>query len=171
MLARALLSLWLGVLLTIAGSATVPVAVVRAADSQAAADRPAANESQVQRQQNQPLNNAPTWRDVRSGESHTTQVRGRETGVLIQAGGETWRRIRNGPITLVFGVLLIAVPILIWSFYRYGGPMKLHGKPSGRMIERFSKWERTVHWFTAGSFVVLAVTGILMLSASTSYCR
>jgi formate dehydrogenase subunit gamma len=100
---------------------------------------------------------------VRSGESHTTQVRGRETGVLIQAGGETWRRIRNGPITLVFGGLLIAVPILIWSFYRYSGPMKLHGKPTGRMIERFNKWERTVHWFTAASFVVLAVTGILML--------
>jgi formate dehydrogenase subunit gamma len=109
------------------------------------------------------LNNAPTWRDVRSGESHTTQVRGRETGVLIQAGGETWRRVRNGPITLVFGTLLILVPVLIWSFYRYSGPMKLHGKPSGRMIERFNGWERLVHWFAAVSFVVLAITGILML--------
>jgi formate dehydrogenase subunit gamma len=163
MLTRALLSVWLGVLVTIAGSATLPVAGVRAADNQAAPDRPAENESQAQRQQNQPLNNAPTWREVRTGESHTTQVRGRETGVLIQAGGETWRQIRNGPITLVFGALLIMVPILIWSFYRYSGPMKLHGKPTGRMIERFNKWERVVHWFTAVSFVVLALTGILML--------
>ena len=31
---------------------------------------------------------------------------------------------------------LILVPILIWSFYRHSGPMKLHGKPSGRMMER-----------------------------------
>ena len=168
MLKHALLSLWLAALPAIIGSATIQVAAVRAADNQTALGRPAEsgaaqNDTQAQRQQKQPLNNAPTWRHVRSGDAHTTQVRGRETGVLIQAGGETWRRIRNGPITLVFGVLLIAVPILIWSFYRYGGPMKLHGKPSGRMIERFSKWERTVHWFTAVSFVVLAVTGILML--------
>jgi len=168
MLTRALLSVWLGILVTIAGSASVPVAAVRAADNQAALNRAAENETaenetQAQRQQKQPLNNAPTWRDVRSSESHTTQVRGRETGVLIQAGGETWRQIRNGPITLVFGTLLILVPVAIWLFYRKAGPMKLHGKPSGRMIERFNKWERIVHWFTAVSFVVLAVTGILML--------
>ncbi|MGQ0578966.1 MAG: formate dehydrogenase subunit gamma [Betaproteobacteria bacterium] len=163
MLTRVLLSVWLGLLVTIAGSATVPVAIVRAAENQAVANQAAENETQVQRQQKQPLNNAPTWRDVRSGESHTTQVRGRETGVLIQAGGETWRQIRNGPVTLVFGMLLILVPVLIGWFYRYSGPMKLHGKPSGRMIERFNKWERIVHWFTAVSFVVLAVTGVLML--------
>ncbi|MGH8629235.1 MAG: formate dehydrogenase subunit gamma, partial [Burkholderiales bacterium] len=54
---------------------------------------------QAKRQAEQPLNNAPVWREVRSGESHTTQVRGRETGVLIQSGGETWRQIRNGPVT------------------------------------------------------------------------
>ncbi len=167
MLARALLSLWLGVLVTIAGSAAVPVATVRAADDQAvsvlvAENAGAADETQAQRQQTQPLNNAPTWRDVRSGEPNTTQVRGRETGVLIQAGGETWRQIRNGPVTLVFGTLLILVPLVIWAFYGYSGPMKMHGRPTGRMIERFNKWERIVHWFTAVSFVVLAVSGILM---------
>ena len=163
MLTRVLLSLWLVVLVTIAGSAAVPIAAVRAAGNQDAPSRAegnetAKNETQAQRRQQQPLNNAPTWR-----ESHTTQVRGRETGVLIQAGGETWRKIRNGPVTLVFGTLLILVPILIGWFYRYSGPMKLHGKATGRMIERFNKWERMVHWFTAVSFVVLAVTGALML--------
>jgi len=168
MLARALLSLWLGVLVTITGSAGVPTATSWSADGQAApilvAENETANsETQAQRQQKQPLNNAPTWRSVRSGEPNTTQVRGRETGVLIQAGGETWRQIRNGPVTLVFGTLLILVPLLILSFYRYSGPMKLHDKPTGRLVERFNRWERIVHWFTAVSFVVLAVSGILML--------
>jgi formate dehydrogenase subunit gamma len=100
---------------------------------------------------------------VRSGQNHTTQVRGRETGVLIQASGETWRQIRNGPVSVFFGVLLILVPIAILAFYRWAGPMKLHGKPTGRSIERFNRWERIVHWSTAISFVVLATTGILML--------
>ncbi len=127
----------------------------------AAAADPAAE--QAKRQADQPLNNAPVWREVRSGESHTTQVRGREAGVLIQSEGETWRQIRNGPVTLIGGVLLILVPIGIYFFYRKSGPMKLHGPLAGREIERFNRWERIVHWSTAVTFVVLAVTGILML--------
>jgi formate dehydrogenase subunit gamma len=120
-------------------------------------------EEQATRQVQQPLNNAPVWREVRSGESHTTQVRGRETGVLIQASGETWRQIRNGPVTLVGGVLLIFVPIAIYLFYRKSGPIKVHEPLTGRKIERFTRWERIVHWSTAISFVILAITGILML--------
>src|ERR1700716_2432211 len=41
-------------------------------------------EQQVERQQTQPLNNAPVWREVRSGVPAETAVRGRETNVLIQ---------------------------------------------------------------------------------------
>ena len=42
---------------------------------------------QAQRQQDQPLNNAPVWRDVRGGENpyQTTQMRGIETNVLVQS--------------------------------------------------------------------------------------
>lgn len=137
-------------------------AVAQAADEPQNSDA-ASSDNQVQRQQTQPLNNAPVWRAVRSGENHTTQVRGRETGVLIQASGETWRQIRNGPVSVFFGVLLILVPIAILAFYRWAGPMKLHGQPTGRTIERFNRWERIVHWSTAISFVVLALTGILLL--------
>ena len=45
----------------------------------------------------QPGNNAPMWRDVRSGKEEYTSVKGRETGVLIQTQGETWRKLRNQP--------------------------------------------------------------------------
>src|SRR5258708_24218149 len=41
-------------------------------------------EQQVERQQTQPLNNAPVWREVRSGVPAETAVIGRETNVLIQ---------------------------------------------------------------------------------------
>ena len=122
-------------------------------------------QEQAQRQITQPLNNAPMWREVRKGENpyQTTQVRGIETTVLVQPGGETWRRIRNGPVALYGGLLLIAVPLLIFGFYRWKGPIKLHDKPTGRLIERFSDWERIVHWSTAISFVILAVSGIIIL--------
>ena len=49
-----------------------------------------------QRQQTQPLNNAPVWREVRSGAPQVSTVVGRETNVLIQPQGQTWRALRNG---------------------------------------------------------------------------
>jgi formate dehydrogenase subunit gamma len=121
---------------------------------------------QAQRQIVQPLNNAPVWRDVRGGDVNayqTTQVRGTETNVLIQSQGEIWRQIRNGPVTIYGGWLIVVIAVSIGLFYVWKGPLKLHEKPTGRTIERFNAWERLVHWTTAISFLVLAVSGIVML--------
>ncbi|MBA3997840.1 MAG: formate dehydrogenase subunit gamma [Candidatus Accumulibacter sp.] len=135
--------------------AEAPAAAARSAETGAAA--------QQKRQQEQPLNNAPVWREVRSGDAHFTTVRGPETGVLIQSEGQTWRALRNGPVTLYGGVLLLAVIAAILAFYKIKGPLTLHDAPSGRMIERFNRFERIVHWGTAGTFLILAVTGLAIL--------
>ena len=120
---------------------------------------------QAQRQQDQPLNNAPVWRDVRGGENpyQTTQVRGVETNILIQAEGQIWREIRNGPVTIFGGWLIIVVTALIAFYYYSKGALKLHGKPTGRKIDRFTTWDRILHWTIAISFVILAVSGVIML--------
>src|SRR5258706_10079491 len=70
-----------------------------------AADGEGGAKEQAQRQQTQPLNNAPVWREVRKGENpyQTSQVRGPESTILVQSEGETWRRLRNGPITIYGG--------------------------------------------------------------------
>src|SRR3977135_1883412 len=60
---------------------------------------------QVERQQTQPLNNAPVWREVRSGVPAEPAVLGRETNGLIKptmrlpglpavSAGEAWRLAR-----------------------------------------------------------------------------
>jgi formate dehydrogenase subunit gamma len=149
------LTAWLGLCSVLGGASLTGVAATAAANDAA--------DNQAARQAEQPLNNAPMWRSVRSGREHSTQVEGRETGVLIQSAGETWRQIRNGPVTLIGGLLLILVPIVIGLFYRWNGPLKLHGQPTGKLVQRFNYWERIIHWSTATTFVVLAVTGILML--------
>lgn len=157
MVTRALfLSAWLGVCSMLGGAVATAVA-----DDATVTSNPA--QQQAQRQAEQPLNNSPVWRAVRYGKEHTTQATGREAGVLIQAAGETWRQIRNGPITRIGGLLLILVPIAIGLFYQWKGPLKLHGQPTGRLVQRFSYWERLIHWSVAITFVVLAVTGILLL--------
>src|SRR5262245_14696180 len=78
-------------------------------------------ETQQQRAQSQPYNNAPTWRDVRSGKEEYTSIKGRETGVLVQTYGETWRQLKNGWITPIAGWLIAAVVLVIGAFYSWRG--------------------------------------------------
>ena len=122
-----------------------------------------AQDSQAQRQQVQPGNNAPVWREVRSAKEGFTTVQGRETGVLVQSEGQTWRKLRNGPITLYGGWLVVLMLIAIGLFYRLRGPIGLHSPPTGKMVERFSAFERIAHWSMALSFCVLALSGLTML--------
>ena len=122
-----------------------------------------AQETQAQRQLVQPGNNAPVWRDVRSGKEGYTAVQGRETGVLIQTQGETWRRLRNGPITVYGGWWVVLTLIALGLFYKLRGPLGLHSPPAGKMIERFSSFERIAHWTMAISFCVLALSGLTIL--------
>jgi len=122
-----------------------------------------AQDSQAQRQQVQPGNNAPVWREVRSGKEAYTAIKGRETGVLVQTQGETWRQLRNGPITFYGGWLVVLMLVALGVFYKLRGPMDLHSPPTGKMIERFSSFERIAHWTMAISFCVLALSGLIML--------
>ncbi|HZF19556.1 MAG TPA: formate dehydrogenase subunit gamma [Burkholderiales bacterium] len=123
----------------------------------------AQQESQQQRAQSQPYNNAPTWRDVRSGKEEYTSVKGRETGVLVQTYGETWRQLKNGWITPIAGWLVALVVVVIGAFYRWRGSIKVHAAPTGRLIQRFTPFERYVHWVVAISFSILGVTGLMIM--------
>lgn len=129
-----------------------------------AADTTSAQE-QAARQQVQPGNNAPVWRDVRGGDNpyQTTQVRGVESVVLVQSEGETWRQVRNGLVTVYGGWILVAIMAVIGAYYSWKGPIKLHEKPTGRQLLRFGAWDRMVHWAVAISFILLAVTGVIIL--------
>jgi len=92
-----------------------------------------------------------------------TSIKGRETNVLVQSAGNTWRQIRNGPVTFYGGWLVVIVTLALAAFYIVKGPLKLHDKPSGRMVERFTLAERWAHWMMAISFCVLGVTGLTTL--------
>jgi|SRR5688572_7937779 len=121
--------------------------------------------AQQQRSVTQPGNNAPVWREVRQGQSPYTNstVKGRETEVLVQSWGETWRQIRNGPVTFYGGWVVVLVLVAIVAFYFIFGPVKLHGRPTGRLIRRFSTLDQVVHWTVAISFCVLGLSGLIML--------
>ena len=124
----------------------------------------AVQQQQQQRRLDQPGNNAPVWREVRKeAQAYSTTVKGRETGVLVQSAGETWRQIRNGPVTFYGGWLIVAVALIIAAIYFAKGPIRTHDKPTGRLIERFTLAERWAHWVMGISFVVLGITGLITL--------
>jgi len=131
--------------------------------------------SQQQQQVTQPGNNAPVWREVQSGApTNYTSIPGREMNVLVQpparflgqdvrvTAGEAWRQFRNGPMTFYGGWLVVLVMVAILAFYFAFGPVKLHDKPTGRLIQRFTTLDQIVHWSVAISFCILGLTGLLM---------
>lgn len=133
------------------------------------------NQNQAERTRDQPGNAAPTWRIVKSGQNNYSSLPDPEAGVLIQpkaqflgqaratTAGEAWRQYRNGPLTQIGGWLLILAIAAIAVFYFVKGPIRLNEARTGRLIERFTSLERIVHWTVAISFVILALTGIVML--------
>jgi formate dehydrogenase subunit gamma len=131
-------------------------------------------QQQAERQLVQPGNNAPVWREVQAGGPGYTSIKGQETNVLIQpamklpgqpvgTAGEAWRLFRNNVITPIGGWLTLAVVVLIGLFYWWKGPAKVHGPPTGRLIRRFTPFERYVHWVMGISFAILGVTGLILL--------
>lgn len=119
----------------------------------------------VQAAANQESNpRANFWRVVREGNAGYTSASGPyTTNVLIQNGGENWRRLRNGPVANFTPWWLAIVLLAIGAFYVLRGQAKLEQKPSGRSVARWTLPERVLHWYTATLFIVLAITGLSLL--------
>jgi formate dehydrogenase subunit gamma len=136
---------------------------------------PRADESNSERSKSQPGNNAPMWRAVRDSglQPGVTSLPGSEMGVLVQpfvqypgssftTAGEAWRQVRNRWIIPYGGALMLIAALAIGLFYWRRGPMGGHVPDTGRVIERFTYFERAAHWSVAISFVVLAVSGLVI---------
>ncbi|MFQ5773285.1 MAG: formate dehydrogenase subunit gamma [Kiloniellaceae bacterium] len=106
---------------------------------------------------------AEIWRAVRGGLQGSVSIPDKQAGVMIQSEGDNWRAWRNGPMT-VYGIWgLFGMLGALALFFVARGRIRIDAGPSGRTIERFNGVERFVHWLTAVSFIVLALTGLNLL--------
>ena len=137
----------------------VPVAPVPSADAPKVASPPTPQQGSTAVPG---WNNPPAWGSA-SERPQYASVPGVDTNRLIQGAGREWRAFRNGPLTKYGGWLIVVVLAAIALFYLVKGPIRLHGAPTGRLIERFNAVERASHWTMAISFVVLALSGIVIL--------
>jgi formate dehydrogenase subunit gamma len=147
---RRFLTLLLSLLVVLAAS--LP-AGVRAADYAT---------QEVEQARKQPLNNAPIWQEIRSGQPQYASLPGKETSILINPGGQTWRAVRNGELAIYGGWALMVMFMAISAYYFLRGRINLAEPETGRAILRFTAWERITHWITAICFVILAVSGLVM---------
>jgi formate dehydrogenase subunit gamma len=156
-------------------SFAVALLVQGAAFAQSTPPAQSSEQEQQKSSVDQPGNNASVMREIKSGQPQYTSIPGRETNVLVQpparflgqntmvTAGEAWRQFRNGPVTFIGGWLVVLVALTILVFYIVFGPVKLHGKPTGRLMRRFSTVDQVVHWSVAISFCILGLSGLIML--------
>ena len=103
-------------------------------------------------------------------ESHFLQgiatIPGNERGVLVQPQGRTWREIRNVGLAYGGGIYIFGISFLLALFLAWRGRVRIAESESGETVERFSLFERANHWMTATSFLLLALTGLIILYGS-----
>jgi len=110
------------------------------------------------------------WREVRQRDlpvTGTSQVKGVDSGVLINVEGDRWARFRIDNPVRHAPTLLIAVVLVLLAFYVLRGKVGIEGGLSGRMVFRFTDYERILHWCLAIVFLFLAITGLILLLGRT----
>lgn len=104
------------------------------------------------------------WSALRFGTADVTvSAGGAPARVLIQDRGMWWLEFREGPLTTYGGWLLLGTIILLAVFYAIRGRITIDGRKTGRTVTRFGAAERFTHWLMAGSFILLGITGLLVL--------
>jgi len=103
------------------------------------------------------------WRVVREGVPGYTSVSSQGHTVLIQSSGENWREIRNGLLVRFSPWVIAAVAAVLGLFYMRIGRDKLEKPRSGVLIQRYTLWERVLHWYTAVVFIIMGITGLSLL--------
>jgi formate dehydrogenase subunit gamma len=80
--------------------------------------------------------------------------------VLVQPAGRTFQAFHVGPRRWIEGGLILLALAAMAGLYFFAGVMTYKKDPQGRTMQRFTAAERFVHWMTAVSFCVLALTGL-----------
>lgn len=86
---------------------------------------------------------------------------------LIKPGNKSWASTHTGTVRTLTIAAVVGAVVLLTLFYMIRGRITIEGKMSGIRILRFTAIERFAHWLMAGSFVVLALTGLNLVLGRT----
>jgi len=83
-----------------------------------------------------------------------------QSGGLIKPGHKGWAGTHTGTVRFLTIAAVLGAVVVLGLFYLLRGRIRVDGGMSGIRILRFTAVERFAHWLMAGSFVVLALTGL-----------
>jgi formate dehydrogenase subunit gamma len=79
---------------------------------------------------------------------------------IEQPAGREWRYFNDVTLRWIGGVAILGMLAILVVFYLSRGMVRMEYGRSGRVLTRFSVFERLVHWMTAACFVILAISGL-----------
>src|SRR3954449_10475548 len=79
---------------------------------------------------------------------------------IEQPAGRDWRHFHQVTLRWIAAISILGMLALLVFFYLTRGMVRIQAGRSGRVLVRFSGFERLVHWMTASCFIVLALTGL-----------
>jgi formate dehydrogenase subunit gamma len=148
---------------TLAGGPRLGAPALAQSGVEAPLEEPSPGSGNVPGQSLGNANDAEIWRAVRHGLQGNVSIPDQSAGLMIQSEGEAWRSIRNGPITKFGSWLLLGMLGVAALYFSLRGRIPIAEGRSGIRIPRFTQTQRVVHWFTATLFVLLGLSGLIML--------
>jgi formate dehydrogenase subunit gamma len=79
---------------------------------------------------------------------------------IEQSAGRDWRQFHQVTLRWIGAISVLGMLALLVVFYLTRGMVRLESGRSGRVLVRFSAFERLVHWMTATCFIILAISGL-----------
>lgn len=87
----------------------------------------------------------------------------REANVLVQPQGRNFRYERNEILRYAGGIAVLLVCLTLAVFLLWRGRIDATAPQSGQSVLRFDLLERSAHWLTASAFLIMALTGVVIL--------
>jgi formate dehydrogenase subunit gamma len=79
---------------------------------------------------------------------------------IEQPAGRDWRHFHEVTLRWIGAIAIVGVFVLLVLFYLIRGMVRIETGRSGRVLVRFSAFERLVHWMTATCFIILGISGL-----------
>ena len=83
---------------------------------------------------------------------------------LIQPDGRVWRDYRRGPLLWITAACVLGMLGLLTLFLIFRGRIRIEGGRGVATLLRFGSFERFMHWVTAASWCILAISGLNMVA-------
>src|SRR5262249_52981957 len=74
---------------------------------------------------------------------------------IEQPAGRDWRHFHEVTLRWIGAIFILGMLALLVAFYLMRGMVRIESGRSGRVLVRFTAFERMVHWLTATCFIIL----------------